>query len=749
MNSHFDRGIIPIPGSTAIQNQPTSTADSAAEDMAGEADEPPDDHSLIMSSRKPHTDSTFQKSAPSVGKRHSLLTQYLHTSESDSVSEEDQSTQLSDAHRTQSSTSTYSRSSATSMGELTSDGGHTSPRTSTPSPPIPYHKPSGLPLGFNKKIFNSNPSANVAHVEQVAPKVQLPEPECEKKVEAGLGRKRCIMFACPTKTPSTQSTVKAASPAPAEKPAQATKRPCTLKFACPPRRDDTPSTTRLQARLASPLPAHRSQASPSRNRAHRTSDATVKASSPKMLRRALATALRARRESGASDISHTEATRFHEFASSEEEVDDWTKESTCYQRRLTIDDTLEKELGLRKLAREVDEEEEEEEEEEEDELDLNDDDLLDDNDLKQSVSLESDEDEGFQTDDEEGFAHSDDDDDNNSEYDWWAPGRGTNNEHLEHIRPAGKLHRSDSESSVGSVQSNGLAIPGKPRRRRSRQREIPNQAPELPDSTDFVCGTLDEDKPMEQAFLNHLQQRRAAKHKVVPQDIDPTFPTSDPEIDDEEEDEVSEQDEAIESDHPLFLHGPMELQDDSETFHRPSRKAVIPKKRSPLHSPKRLRSPPPAKRISLHRSPPVSHFKRARSPAPFLRHRLSSSVPRNQHSNTARPSLFSPDTIAGTALAEEDMDNTPRVVNRSAIDIVMGLEKKRDRRREKLYERHCRLKAQREKKPMTKGKGAEKMRDLGLGLYEWRRGKKVQQITDPLHDAAEDSGKDAVHMLSY
>jgi hypothetical protein len=466
-----------------------------------------------------------------------------------------------------------------------------------------------------------------------------------------------------------------------------------------------------------------------------------------MLRRAIATALRARRESEASDVSRTEATRFHEFANSEEEEDDWTKESTCFQRRLTVDDTLEKEIGLRKLAREVEEEEEDEDEDEDDEIDLQDDDLLDDDELKRSISLESDEDEGFQTDDEEGFAHSDDDDDNNSEYDWWAPGRGTNNDQLEHIRPAGKLHRSDSESSTGSTRFNGLAIPGNPRSRRSKQRDIPHQALELPDSTDFVCGTLDEDKPTEQAYLNHIRQRRAAKHKVVPQDIDPTFPTSDPEIDDEE-DEVSEHDEAIESDHPIFLHGPMEFQDDSDDHSRPPRTSVIPKKRSPLHSPKRLRSPPPSKRISLRRSPPPAHLKRARSPAPILRHRLSSSVPRNQHSRASRTSSpFNPDTLAGAALTEEDMDNTPRVLNRSAIDIVMGLEKKRERRREKLYERHCRLKAQQEKKPLTKGKGAKKMRDLGLGLYEWRRGKKVQQTVDPLQEGG--SNADTVHMLSY
>src|ERR1700761_6003724 len=99
------------PSTRVIQNQPTSTADSASEDLATEADEPPDDQGLTMISKK-HTDNsktTFQKSAYPVGKRHSLLTQFLHTSDSDSNDEEEDTCNLSQANRTQSSASTYSR----------------------------------------------------------------------------------------------------------------------------------------------------------------------------------------------------------------------------------------------------------------------------------------------------------------------------------------------------------------------------------------------------------------------------------------------------------------------------------------------------------------------------------------------------------------------------------------------------------------------------------------------------------------
>jgi len=93
---------------------------------------------------------------------------------------------------------------------------------------------------------------------------------------------------------------------------------------------------------------------------------------------------------------------------------------------------------------------------------------------------------------------------------------------------------------------------------------------------------------------------------------------------------------------------------------------------------------------------------------------------------------------------DDDDDNTPRF-NRGAVDIVMGLERKRERRREKLYEKHCRQKAHKHKdKKPAPGKGAEKMRDLGIGLNAYR-GKKAAAIADQA--AGED--RDPVHMMSY
>jgi len=50
---------------------------------------------------------------------------------------------------------------------------------------------------------------------------------------------------------------------------------------------------------------------------------------------------------------------------------------------------------------------------------------------------------------------------------------------------------------------------------------------------------------------------------------------------------------------------------------------------------------------------------------------------------------------------------------RGAIDIVKGLERKRQRRKEKYLLKHPRKKGQQQKKPQP-GKGAERMREIGL-----------------------------------
>jgi len=52
---------------------------------------------------------------------------------------------------------------------------------------------------------------------------------------------------------------------------------------------------------------------------------------------------------------------------------------------------------------------------------------------------------------------------------------------------------------------------------------------------------------------------------------------------------------------------------------------------------------------------------------------------------------------------------------RGAIDIVKGLEQKRQRRKEKFYQKHFNRKTKVDRKPQP-GKGAERMEQLGLLL---------------------------------
>ena len=69
---------------------------------------------------------------------------------------------------------------------------------------------------------------------------------------------------------------------------------------------------------------------------------------------------------------------------------------------------------------------------------------------------------------------------------------------------------------------------------------------------------------------------------------------------------------------------------------------------------------------------------------------------------------------ATTYFDDEDDEDTPNEFPvRRAIDIKVGLERKRQRRKEQLYKRkHC--KNAKEKRPPP-GKGCERMREVGLG----------------------------------
>ena len=355
-----------------------------------------------------------------------------------------------------------------------------------------------------------------------------------------------------------------------------------------------------------------------------------------------------RKYSQDGDDAQLEATRFHEFGTNEKVEDAWVQESTCHRSRLTIKDTLQKENVIRQLGEEVEEEEALEDGDDEDdaELDEEEDDLLDDLDDEDAEEDEDEEDAvsdaGFDTDDENGFAGSDSENDSDTE--WWAPGRSTaatSTDHLEHIRPM--QHRKMSDSSLESARdANGAPVKLHSKSHRKTHAVHIDQppVPDLPDSTDFVCGTLDEDRPLEQAYLSCIEQRKAAKRKVLPQDIDPTFPTSDPEMDEDDDDEEEQQVKAepSESDTAMFMHGKLDLGEE-RTPRRGRIGSEVKVKRSPQHSPRRLRSPPPPTR-NVHRSPPppgakrISHLQHS-PPAAVQSHAQRSPPPPN-HSRKAR-----------------------------------------------------------------------------------------------------------------
>lgn len=799
---------------------PTMAAD---EEVPADVDEPPEQgRTPRPAPLKIQHSSTFTKisSKPNIDRKTSLLTTALQSASNTSSPVDADSDR--DPPRGMSCISTWSNSTISTAG-LTSDEGFTSPgtRTCTPSPPLPSTMIHTMLPPFTQKPSEQRLKfAGQENDTIAAPKPTTPAGE--QGVEATLGRKRCIMFACggkkeekkpveapvakPATPPSAEEppkracTIKFACAKPAATPAPAAEEPakrlCSIKFACPaPKSTEADSKPKTPRRPASPAPPPREiPVSPKASyRAHRDSDSTVRNNSPISVRK-VSMVDRTRRLSQNAELAHTEAYRFHEFASSEEEVEEWTQEVTCHRNRLTVGDTLRVENNLRQLVEEV--EEEALEDDEDDAADDEDDDDDDDEDEDNSDAYSDVTDEGFQTDDEEGFAVSDDDSDAGSDYNWWAPGRSTAATSIDHIgtlRP--KNHRTVSESSIGSLESrkNGLKMFEREegqradgpsahsvKRKKSKPVNIRVPEPELPDSTDFVCGTLDEDRPAEEAYMSNLERRRAAKHKPAPQDIDPSFPASDPELVDDEEDEADDIENPSESDNYFMMHGRMDIIDGAP---RGRRRDTLKQRSPPAHSPKRLRSPAPVKRTvhrspppptkravhrsppppttkrTSHRSPPPSAKKavhrspppsrtlfgkspvRARSPAPT---RLRSPPPsrrgsanilaQRQRSDmsikfggigerqvlTVSASLpRTPITARHNPLEYDDDDDEATSTNdmpvRRAIDIQVGLEKKRQRRREQLYRKQHR-KSTKEKRPPIPGRGAERMRDVGLQM---------------------------------
>ncbi|KAL8950759.1 MAG: hypothetical protein Q9222_003214 [Ikaeria aurantiellina] len=651
---------------------------------------------------------------------------------------------------------------------LTTDGDLTSPaRTTSPSPPLLASQSQDL-AGINPyELSTLADKAPRRHV-KLPPSAEATDSSAATDLEVGLGRKRCIKFACgrqaaaqpDTSQPAATLNTKVEAPEPREPAA----RPCMLRFVCPmkpPKPSESrhisehkskpilperhPSTARELSPTSSPDPQHQdSRPGPKMPVTEGRSD------SPEIKR------LQKSLIFSRPNLEASEATRFHEFAGPYDEDDDWIHEQTAYRKKMTINDTLQKENAIRKIGEEAEEEALEEEAVDEAEEVYNDpDDASYDPSTGDHVS-----DAGNETDDEDGFAESDDDSEIDSEYQFWTPGlttAATSADHLEHARF--HVPRTSSDSSIESkihLKDSGPRPEPRAKRIRESNRTQPVMmrptTPDLPDSTDFVCGTLDEDRPLEAAYMSCLEERRRFKHRIIPQDIDPSFPTSDPEVGKNDEASCAS---TQASDEPLWVLG---FPENSDEEHAVLRRQPLSRRntKSPMPSPKRMRSPPP-KRSHIHRSPPPraatchTHEEHSSASSPISWDDLQPAASRSSPSPpiTSSQRMMTPPPLPerGNVTSTASLPRTPNpfwaprgplgrlasvtsspkgtgpdMRSRGPIDIVTGLEKKRQRRKEKFWRQHCRNGAKEKERRCQPGKGAERMRELGLEMAGKNKG---------------------------
>ena len=775
-----------------IATRPPNNVQSTDEDeIAVDVDEPPD-NSLgfkrlsISDSAKLYSRGSYSRiPSPNVERKESLLTQALLTSPT-LGSLQYPTPPMS---RAISSISNCSTASTASTAELTSDGETTSPaRTNTPSPPL-------LPMNLIGSAFTSPKALDLNNeLKDTTPRAiqhsaisNIPDGH-----DAVPNRKRCITFACGLSTRSQDKTFPITkadgdTQAASIQPETAHKRPCMLRFVCPTRLSSEAAHKVSSGRSVSPVDdAKVLPDTTGKEHAQNGSPSMTKTSSTVEPKAAKATVSDLQGPPKTKAKNTSEGLRFHEFASRYLEEDEWLDQQPAPRHKITVNDTLRKEDAIRKLGQEAEEEALEEEnadaeaelEQELHELKVNDimeDDDNDEEDDEIVGGFESDggSDGGNESDNEEGFADSDDESDMDAEYHFWRPGTtttaATSADNLEHIRP--KTQRTASGSSIESVVNFTVGAfrrneTGFSSRKNSCPRSIKMRpgTPDLPDSTDFVCGTLDEDRPLEAAYISCIQQRRLTKYLRSPRDYGPSFPTL--EID--EEDEVGEADliTADASDEHVWITG---LPDDSDIEgHHTCRKQVRGKRvKSPAPLARRLRSPPPPKNTTRLRSPAAArnrvmqlaspsqrpcssnHLRRTRSP-PLVHMRSSipstqapvSEIPLRGNSGVNIPPLaqiFHPtftkslpktpnpfwrqmhksrdkpsDDYCAKA-TDKSADLTTDVYHsRGPIDIIHGLEKKQSLRRERSLRQHCRNGIKEKERRCQPGKGAERMRELGL-----------------------------------
>ena len=738
----------------ATSHKPSGRHNSDGEDLGADNDEPPDCQMKFskMGATSPHifiADSA-QPMSPR-GRKASLLTQAFTSPE-------------------------LGPQSDIEAPLLTSDGGMTSPaRTNTPSPPLPTLR------HINLNTIESNQLLDGKHEEPVKLDQNMSTDRIQEvKVEEELGRRRCISFACLQKDASQPVDDKPMQKATQQNNVNPTttipqKRPCILRFACPMKpsqsrhrenieverlkgRSQDQTGNQLLPKALSPLKYEEENSFQVSRLGHEASpeakaDKGSKAVTPGVLSASIHNQDRMLRFNRI-DFQKSEATRFHEFAGSFADEGEWANEQTAFRQKITISDTLRKENAIRKLAEEA----EEEAREEDDNLYENEND-----------SLDEASDDGNESDDEEGFADSSDESDGGSAYQFWTPGcttATTSIDQKEHIRPVS--HRTISESSIESVIGTSFArdepfqSDGKKGRKGDRTRKGTHSIPpELLDSSDFVVGTIDEDQLFEEELLSRMKQKERSRQKLIPQDIDPSFPTSDPEaerddddeLENEDDDEEEEKKERVQNDFVGVLDS---LQNSKKRDSAEEQSLSSANRNGQNPSPRRLHSPPPSHRLfgqAVHRfrSPPPLHRKLI-SPPSSRRPSFSGSPNKTEGINIARlaqrpnlthtaslprtpnPFWYLHNPSQGREFGTSSTGTSPKAPyavslenhRRGPIEIVQGLENRRQRRKEKLWRQQCsRAHAGKERERRCQpGKGAERMREVGLVMADRFKGYK-------------------------
>lgn len=672
----------------------------AEEEMGADVDEPPEYKSGQPGPGSP----MFQKTTvrkPGEGNS-SLLTKALLNQDEDAAPDNRHINFSAERRR-----SMTSNVSLASTADLTSDTGLTSPsRANTPSPPPPEMRTLCI-----QEPLNKGPKLRFG---------QLPLRPVEETVECA-PRKKSITFACfakpEQKLPDSKSS-QPQQPRPtrtANANAETPRKSC-IKFACPAPRSNAPAQSSSKKPGSPAARRHRSPAPPISRQSSSDSQKPM--------------------EIGALNHQASTQRNAHDTSYDEPTEDDWIREEHLSpKRRITINDTLVKENHIRQLAQEAEDEDaedddgnvdendgeddddeedgEDDEEDEEDEEDGDDDDSdEDDGDEDETECGSFEADDGYHTDEETGFAESDEDEEDGLHL--WNHGIQLSVEPSPGVqglqrRPSATGHHSDSSTASGRAAKTI---------RRRKPRPIPyDAASELPDSTDFVCGTFDEDRPMEEAYLTRRAARKAQKVQLIPQDIDPSFPTSDIEDGDGEE-----------------LFNPVHHDSEDELWKMDDvhgDRGRASRKKSKGASPRRYRSPPPKTRARSpkgHKAAFEKHSpRRLRSPCPKRLAAAGVSPTNGAHAKFTglgvrggfpqTKSLPRPTAMLGLIrYGKKAKVPTSDQHVRGAIDIVKGLEHKRQRRREKYHHKYCNRarKGQIPERKAMPGQGATKMRELGL-----------------------------------